>query len=222
MLDPLNVPVSQSNGGFANGHMYVIGGEALPGSNARCPGNGGAGVCDYTQQLGSALTSTPTSTPAGSVTPSPAMLVGHVSWEDIGQPGSRNVQPVSLTLSMGGTQIDYLTQNADASGFFTVSVEGLASGTYNYRAKGPTHLAKAGTVTLTGAPTTQLEIGTLTLGDANNDNVVDGIDFSILKACFGRSDPLCARADFNNDGIVNSTDFGGHGLLSSFGFLGAP
>src|SRR5439155_10632441 len=88
-LSPLNVPVKHSNGGFANGHMYAIGGEALSGSNARCPGNGGAGVCDYTQQLGSALTSTPTSTPAGSVTQSPAMLVGHVSWEDIGQPGSR-------------------------------------------------------------------------------------------------------------------------------------
>src|SRR5439155_10687652 len=123
-LSPLNVPVKHSNGGFANGHMYAIGGEALSGSNARCPGNGGAGVCDYTQQLGSALTSTPTSTPAGSVTPSPSMLVGHVSWW-------RGIQPISLTLTMGGTQIDYLTQNTDASGFFTVSVDGLASGTYS-------------------------------------------------------------------------------------------
>jgi hypothetical protein len=126
---------------------------------------------------------------------------------------------------MGGTQIDYPTQDTDASGFFTVSVSGLASGAYNYRAKDPKFLANAGTVTLTGAPTTQLEIGILIQADANNDNVIDTIDFSIVKVNFGRAcgpDPLCARADFNNDGIVNISDFGGGGLLSSFGFLGAP
>jgi hypothetical protein len=122
---------------------------------------------------------------------------------------------------MGSTQIEYPTQNSDASGFFTVSVAGLASGTYNWRAKDPKFLANAGTVTLTGAPTTQLEIGSMAAGDANNDNVKDGIDHSILRAHFGQAcggDPLCARADFDNNGVVNAMDFAVHG----FGMLGAP
>ncbi len=204
LLDPLNVPVTHMthiNGGFANGLMHAIGGDTLSGSNARCPGfTSGPGVCDHTQQsVEGAITDTetPTSTPTDSVTPSPAMLlVGHVIRE--GVCCSNNVQPVSLTLMMGGTQIDYPTQNTDASGFFTVSVDGLASGTYNWRAKDPKFLANAGTVTLTGAPTTQLEIGTLIAGDANNDNIKDAIDYSIVKANFGRacgSDQLCARAE---------------------------
>src|SRR4051812_40199914 len=56
-------------------------------------------------------TPTSTSTPTGTVTPSPALLVGHVRWQDIVQPGPRNIQPISLTLSMGGTVIDFPTQN---------------------------------------------------------------------------------------------------------------
>ena len=70
---------------------------------------------------------------------------------------------------MGSTEVNYPTQNTDASGFFTVSVGTLAPGTYNYRAKGPKYLAKAGVVTLTGAPTTQMEIGLMTTGDASNE-----------------------------------------------------
>src|SRR5262245_56681302 len=91
-----------------------------------------------------------------------AILVGHVTWYFISQPNSRSMQPITLTLRMGSTEINYPTQDTDASGYFTVSVDGLASGTYDYRAKGPKYLANAGTVTLTGAPTTQLEIGTMT------------------------------------------------------------
>ena len=67
---------------------------------------------------------------------------------------------------MGGTVIDYPTQNTDASGYFTVSVDGLASGTYNYRVKGPKFLAKAGTVTLNGA-TTVANNSVLTLAGGN-------------------------------------------------------
>ena len=120
LLDPLNVPVNHGSGGFPNGLMHTIGGDTFSGSNARCPGfTSGPGVCDHTQQsVEGAITDTDTptntSTPTDTVTPSPAMLVGHVRWEDIVQPNSRNVQPISLTLSMGGTVKDYATQNTDA------------------------------------------------------------------------------------------------------------
>src|SRR5437867_2547411 len=151
LLDPLNVPVNHSSGGFDNGLIHAIGGDTLSGSNARCPGfTSGPDVCDHTQQsVEGAITGT--DTPTSTSTPTntavvPAMLVGHVVWESISQPNSSSVQPISLTLSMGGTVIDYPTQNTDASGYFTVTVDGLASGTYNYRVKGPKHLANAGTV----------------------------------------------------------------------------
>src|SRR5207244_7804181 len=62
MLNPLIVPVTHSNGGFANGLMHAIGGDTFSDSGARCPGIAGYGVCDYTQQLDSADTNTPTST----------------------------------------------------------------------------------------------------------------------------------------------------------------
>src|SRR5438046_2086551 len=49
-----------------------------------------------------------TDTPTPTSTPGP-ILVGHVSRSGVPS-GPRNVQPISLTLSMGGTQIDYPTQ----------------------------------------------------------------------------------------------------------------
>src|SRR5438552_4468538 len=42
-------------------------------------------------------------------TPTTALLVGHVNWELTS--GSHYIQPISLTLMMGSTQIDYPTQN---------------------------------------------------------------------------------------------------------------
>ncbi len=49
------------------------------------------------------------------------------------------------------------------------------------------------------------EFGTLRAGDANNNNLVNTPDFTILKLAFGTgSDP---RADFDNNGVVNLQDF---------------
>src|SRR5437870_4930936 len=61
-------------------------------------------------------TDTPTPTPS-------AILVGHVTWVGVG--GS--IQSITLTLIMGSTEINYPSQNTDASGFFTVSVGSLAN-----------------------------------------------------------------------------------------------
>ena len=101
-------------------------------------------------------------------------------------------------------------------------VGGLPSGDYVWRAKGPQYLANAGTITLAGDPTTNLEVGFMLTGDANNDNLVSAVDFIILKNSFGKSsgDPgYDARADFNGDNIINSQDF--ILLKNNFGFSGA-
>jgi hypothetical protein len=133
--------------------------------------------------------------------------------------------PISLTLHLttGGPYIEYPLQTTDASGQFTVSVTGLSSGTYDWRAKGLQFLANAGTINLAGAPVTLLEAGLLRTGDANGDNVININDFNILRGSFGR---LCGdsnydgRADFTGDCLVNIQDFGL--LRRNFGSSGAP
>jgi hypothetical protein len=156
-------------------------------------------------------TSTPTATPATA-----SVLVGHVTWQGPSQPDPRQVQPLTLTLKLGATELDYPAQNTDAAGFFTVTVASLPNGTYNWRVKGPNgtpntntlpgFLANCGAVTLTGAQVTQAEMGLMRAADANNDNIISAQDFTILKSLFGQAGH--SRADFNNDSVTNSQDFG--------------
>jgi hypothetical protein len=126
-------------------------------------------------------------------------------------------------MKLGATEINFPAQTTDASGFFTVPVNSLVNGTYNWRVKGPKFLANSGTVVLTGVATTQREMGLMRAGDCNNDNVVNAPDFSIVRNSFGRAvgDPgYDSRADFSGDQVVNSTDF--NLLRGNFGLSGVP
>ena len=96
----------------------------------------------------------------------------------------------------------------DASGNFTVTT-GLADGSYNWSLKGQRNLANAGTLTLAGGNSSP-EMGAMKAGDCNNDNIVNVLDFNILKTTFGKAqgDPgYDARADFTRDQQVNISDF---------------
>ena len=124
---------------------------------------------------------------------------------------------------MGSAEVNYPTQNTDVRGYFTNSVGSLTPGMYNWRVKGPKFLANAGTVLLTGALTTTMEVGLMLAADAKNDNVVSATDFSALRGTFGKAygDPgYDDRADFNGDLVVNSSDF--NLLRNNFGMGGAP
>jgi hypothetical protein len=139
------------------------------------------------------------------------------------QPDPRQQLPITLTLKLGNTEVNYPAQSTDASGNFTVGVSGMPNGTYQWRAKGPKYLANSGTVALTGASTTNAEMGLLRAGDCDNNNVVNTTDFNILKITFGKAqgDPgYDPRADFTNDNIVNLNDF--NPLKNNFGQGGAP
>jgi hypothetical protein len=165
-------------------------------------------------------TSTPTLTPSATSTSTgtPA-LVGHVTWQGPpAQPNARQQLPITLTLKSATVEVNFGPVTTDASGFFTVPVGSLAPGTYDWRAKGSKYLANAGSLTLSGGSGTNLEIGLMRAGDANNDNVVTALDFSILRSAFGGTADL--RADFNNDGTVSATDFSL--LRNNFGQGGAP
>ncbi|MBK8027195.1 MAG: hypothetical protein IPK19_38850 [Chloroflexi bacterium] len=68
----------------------------------------------------------------------------------------------------------------------------------------------------------EIDIGTLREGDANDDNIVNISDFSLLASAFGKSEGQAgfdARADFNEDGVINIADFSL--LASNFGQSGA-
>ncbi len=188
----------------------------------------------YAGQLNPSITYTPTRTPTAAIptatptytfTPTPAaVLVGHVNWQGPpAQPDSRQQQPITLTLKLGATELNYPSQNTDSSGSFTVSVNSLAAGTYDWRVKGVKYLANSGSVALAGAPATQVEMSQMKVGDANNDNVVNIGDFSIMKGTFGKS---CGdagyddRAEFNGDCAVNISDF--NLLKLNFGQGGVP
>ena len=162
-----------------------------------------------------AATPTPTATP---------ILVGHLNWQGRpAQPSSLQQLPVTITLKTGAFEVNYPVRTTDASGFFTVPVSSLANGAYTWRVKGPKYLANAGPVNLNGSAVTTVEMGLLRVGDANNDNVVNVNDFTIMKSTFGKSVGQLGyddRADFTGDQLVAVSDF--TLLKGSFGLSGAP
>ena len=179
------------------------------------------------------------------------MLVGHVTWQGPpAQPHPLQQLPITLTLKSGATQVEYTGLTTDPSGYFTVGLGTLPSGTYDWWVKGPKYLANSGTTALnvttlnvercegvskgegcheynvqrsTFNALTTIEMGLMRAGDANDDNVVEVLDFSILKATFGRlhTDPgYDDRADFTGDLLVDTLDFSA--LKANFGVAGAP
>lgn len=137
------------------------------------------------------------------------------------QPNAVQSVPITLTLRLaaGGPDNEY-SATTDTSGFFTVTVP--TTGLYNWRVKHAQNLANAGSVSLLSGANSQ-EMGLLLAGDADNNNVVNISDFSILKNSFGKSlgqGGYDARADFTGDDVVNITDF--NLVRANFGISGAP
>jgi len=116
--------------------------------------------------------------------------------------------------------MNYPSTTTNASGFFTVNTT-LPVGTYSWRVNDPKYLANAGSVALNGG-TTNLEMGLMRAGDANDDNLVTVVDMNIIKNTMGKG---CGdagyddRADFNGDCLVNIRDF--NLLKGNFGTSGA-
>ncbi len=124
----------------------------------------------------------------------------------------------TLTLQGAGTPAYTLAVTTDASGVFTATA--ITPGTYTLRVKHAHTLQAVQTVMVT-AGTTPVAVGTLREGDANGDNAVTLVDFSILASSYGRSAGGAGyddRADFNEDQAVTLLDFSL--LASNYGQLG--
>lgn len=146
-----------------------------------------------------ATTPTPTATPSASATPS-CTLRGTVTLQRPDKPAPDPSWVVQLTVTVGTSQ--YVTFT-DERGNFTLS--GLTPGVYNIRVKGSHTLSNFRSNVTLNTGWNEVDFGMLKEGDANNDNCVSIIDFSILaNGFFPRFDP---RADFNHDGVVNIIDF---------------
>ncbi|MDZ4767900.1 MAG: choice-of-anchor Q domain-containing protein [Chloroflexota bacterium] len=109
---------------------------------------------------------------------------------------------------------------ADLSG--TATFNNVPLDMARVRVKGTTSLAEATNFTFVEGINTYTT-PTLREGDADDSNVINITDFSILAATFGRitSTPgFDPRADFNGDGSINISDFSL--LAANFGQAGAP
>lgn len=153
-----------------------------------------------------------------------ASLVGHVIWQGRpAQPNNLQQLPVTITLKSGVSEINYPPMTTDGSGSFNVNVGGLPDGTYNWRVKGSQYLSRSGSVVIDGSPQINLEVGLMTVGDINNDDVINVVDFNMMKQTFGKTagDPgFDPRADFNGDNAINIVDFNYE--KNNFGQTGSP
>jgi hypothetical protein len=151
-------------------------------------------------------------------------LVGTALWQGRpAPPSAANQLPITLTLRLGATVMQYPNLTTDARGVFTVPVHTLPNGTYTWWAKGPRYLATSGTVTLGDAAVVQRELGQQPAGDVNNDNMVDGADFALLRATYGLrcgDTGYDGRADYTGDCLVDISDF--TLLRDNFGQAGTP
>ena len=107
----------------------------------------------------------------------------------------------------------------DENGFF--DLDGIVPGSYEVGAKNRHTLQNQISANLT-AGTNLLDLGTLREGDADDDNFVTLIDFSILANAFGHCQSGTGyddRVDFNEDQCVSLLDFSL--LATNFGQAGS-
>lgn len=139
-----------------------------------------------------------------------ASLVGSVTLQGRPNPPHERWRvPLHISLTVVGEsepsyQFELLT---DENGQFTLL--DIVPGSYEVRVKKNTTLQATDAVTLT-ATTNHFDFGLLREGDANNDNYVTLLDFSILASTFAKCEAGAAydaRADFNGDDCVTLPDF---------------
>jgi hypothetical protein len=137
-----------------------------------------------------------------------------------GLSASASPQDVAFTFVPTSGSSTLVTAGVDATG--SVSIGGVAPGSYTVHVKGAKWLAKDVQVTVASGSSSAVDV-TLLAGDVNGDNVVDLSDFSELAGAFG-SDAGTANwdsnADLNCDGVVDVTDFSL--LAANFGNQGDP
>jgi hypothetical protein len=169
---------------------------------------------------------TPTATPTLTLTPSATFtppagdtLSAIVAMQ--GRAPGRAALATTFTLELydGSTLVSSHNPASDSSGAFIIS--GLTPGTYTAWLKHAQYLATTATITIPQS-VGQVSFGTMLAGDANDDNVVTLLDFSLLASSFGLNASQGGyepRADFTGDNAISLLDFSL--LASNFNQTGA-
>jgi len=110
--------------------------------------------------------------------------------------------------------ISYNNTTGDFRGVIDAGTS-LPSGTYQVKIKSPNYLTSqiGSFFTLTQGQTTTFPTTSLVVGDSNNDNLLNILDYNILLDCYSVFEPAknCdatkqKTADLNDDGKVNTAD----------------
>ena len=128
--------------------------------------------------------------------------------------------PLTADLYQNGVLVTPHIPTTTTAGAFTLP--NIAQGLYTLWVKPAQYLAVAPTVNL-NAPAVSLDAGTLKAGDADNSNLINISDFSILSTSFGKvpgQTGYDARADFDGNNLVNVSDYSL--LATNFNQVGAP
>ena len=141
-----------------------------------------------------------------------ATLEGHVSFTGRGSaPNSRWIEGFVVRFFQNGNETAWSPINAttDDTGVFVI--HGIIPGTYDISIKNWTCLSELVTnQTLTAGNTTVVNFGTTREGDADGNDAVTGMDFSLLAGAFmsipayPNWNPNC---DFNRNNAVTGKDF---------------
>jgi len=132
--------------------------------------------------------------------------------------------PLSVTIKNNTTQqVTTLQVTTNINALF--QIDGLTAGSYDIEVKHPMGVSRKKTgVNLVGG-INDVSFGTLFAGDADNQNQVDIVDFSLLRSAFGSAvfcdnanPPAASCSDFDGSGQVDILDFSL--LRSNFGVAG--
>lgn len=175
-------------------------------------------------------TQTTTETGTDSTTDSQLILGPSLGFSVIlqGRPLDNQTTKAFLGIAAGTptTRPTYLLSfmvNIPASGAFDgISLTGLETGqTYTAYLKGDAQIATSSSFVVKATPTNLAALNLLT-GDVNEDNVIDNLDYNLVKAAVGTnpsSQKWNALYDFNMDNVINSWDL--NIILSNLGKIGA-
>jgi hypothetical protein len=136
---------------------------------------------------------------------------------DVPPPHPRLRVPLTVTLTIPGESSPRYSFTPTTDEYGRFSMTGIDTGSYEVRVKKATTLQKLLTDDFV-AGSNNLDVGILYEGDANNNNYVNILDFSILASAFGTCEgepDFEPRADFNGDGCITILDFSL--LASNFG-----
>jgi len=141
-----------------------------------------------------------------SVTITECILSGQVSYQGRSQ-GEKWSLPLVVQVKSAEGQLGTLEVTTDQQGRFSITIS--QPGEYQIAVKHSHTLQNVTEITVCPGEN-YCELGLLREGDADNNNKVDIVDFSILAASFNRgagAPSFDERSDFNMDGYVNILDF---------------